>query len=412
LLDAVALYLPSPLEREVITATDVATEKEVKVYPEPDDPLVALAFKLIDDEYGQLTYMRIYSGTLHRGDLLYNSRTQKKVRVRRLVRIEVDKRQELETATVGEIVGLIGVDCASGDTLCSPGTNLSLEGIFTPEPVMTIAITPKSQEDIDRLAKALHRFVREDPTLRLSTDPESHKTLLSGMGELHLDIYLERMKREYHAEAYVGAPAVAYRETITKSATFDYTLKKQTGGAGQYAHVRGSLEPCAEPFVFENRVVGGEIPTQFIPACEQGCRDALKTGWLKGYPIVGVKIILTGGSFHPIDSSEMAFRFAARQGFEQAFAKAKPTILEPMMLLEVETPSQFLGKIQGKLLSRRALLLGSETRDNEVVLRAEVPLAEMFGYSTELRSLSQGMATFSMEFAEYSPLPENLIGEL
>lgn len=412
LLDAVALYLPSPLEREVITATDVATEKEVKVYPEPDDPVVALAFKLIDDEYGQLTYIRIYSGTLHRGDLLYNSRTQKKVRVRRLVRIEVDKRQELETATVGEIVGLIGVDCASGDTLCSPGTNLSLEGIFTPEPVMTIAITPKSQEDIDRLAKALHRFVREDPTLRLSTDPESHKTLLSGMGELHLDIYLERMKREYHAEAYVGAPAVAYRETITKSATFDYTLKKQTGGAGQYAHVRGSLEPCAEPFVFENRVVGGEIPTQFIPACEQGCRDALKTGWLKGYPIVGVKIILTGGSFHPIDSSEMAFRFAARQGFEQAFAKAKPTILEPMMLLEVETPSQFLGKIQGKLLSRRALLLGSETRDNEVVLRAEVPLAEMFGYSTELRSLSQGMATFSMEFAEYSPLPENLIGEL
>jgi elongation factor G len=412
LLDAVALYLPSPLEREVITATDIFTEKEVKVYPEPNDPLVALAFKLIDDEFGQLTYMRIYSGTLHRGDLLYNSRTQKKVRVRRLVRIEVDKRQELETATVGEIVGLIGVDCASGDTLCSPGTNLSLEGIFTPEPVMTIAITPKSQEDIDRLAKALHRFVREDPTLRLSTDPESHKTLLSGMGELHLDIYLERMKREYHAEAYVGAPAVAYRETITKSAKFDYTLKKQTGGAGQYAHVRGSLEPCTEPFVFENRVVGGEIPAQFIPACEQGFRDALKTGWLKGYPIVRVKVILAGGSFHPIDSSEMAFRFAARQGFEQAFAKAKPTILEPMMLLEVETPSQFLGKIQGKLLSRRALLLGSETRDNEVVLRAEVPLAEMFGYSTELRSLSQGMATFSMEFAEYSPLPENLIKDL
>lgn len=412
LLDAVALYLPSPLEREVITATEVASEKEVKVYPEPDDPLVALAFKLIDDEYGQLTYIRIYSGTLHRGDLLYNSRTQKKVRVRRLVRIEVDKRQELESATVGEIVGLIGVDCASGDTLCSPGTNLSLEGIFTPEPVMTIAITPKSQEDIDRIAKALHRFVKEDPTLRVSTDPESQKTLISGMGELHLDIYLERMKREYHAEAYVGAPAVAYRETITKPAKFDYTLKKQTGGAGQYAHVRGSLAPCTEPFIFENRVVGGEIPTQFIFACEQGFRDALKTGWLKGYPIVGVKAILAGGSFHPIDSSEMAFRFAAREGFEQAFAKAKPTILEPMMLLEVETPSQFLGKIQGKLLSRRALLLGSETRDNEVVLRAEVPLAEMFGYSTELRSLSQGMATFSMEFAEYSLLPENLIKEL
>ena len=281
LLDAIALYLPSPVEREVVTATDVSTEEEVEVYPEPSDPVVALAFKLIDDEFGQLTYIRIYSGTLHQGDRLYNSRLSKLVRASRLVRIEVDKRQELESATVGEIIGLIGVDCASGDTLCSPGTNLSLEGIFTPEPVITIAITPKSQEDVDRISKALHRFVREDPTLRVSSDPESSKTLVSGMGELHLDIYLERMKREYHAEVYVGAPAVAYRETITQPATFDYTLKKQTGGAGQYAQVTGRLEPCKEPFLFENRVVGGAIPAQFIPACEQGFRDALETGWLK-----------------------------------------------------------------------------------------------------------------------------------
>ena len=232
------------------------------------------------------------------------------------------------------------------------------------------------------------------------------------MGELHLDIYLERMKREYHAEVYVGAPAVAYRETITQPATFDYTLKKHTGGGGQFAQVTGRLEPCKEQFLFENRVVGGVIPAQFIPACEQGFRDALETGWLKGYPIVNLKVILEGGSFHPVDSSEMAFRFAARQGFEEGFARAKPASLETMMLLEVETPSEFLGRIQGKLLSRRALLLGSETRNNDIVIRAEVPLAEMFGYSTELRSLSQGMATFSMEFAQYRELPENLLSEI
>jgi elongation factor G len=409
LLDAIAWYLPSPMERQIVTATDVLTQKQVQVYPDPNGSVVAFAFKLIDSEFGQLTYTRLYSGTVKSGDRLYNSRTKKQVRVNRLVRIEVDKRQELELATAGDIVGFIGVECASGDTLCSLGTQLSLEGMFVPEPVMTIAIVPKSQEDIDRIAKALHRFVREDPTLHVSSDPESHKTLISGMGELHLEIYLERMRREYHAQVYVGAPAVAYRETITTSATFDYTFKKQTGGAGQYARVIGRIEPCEEAFVFENRVVGGAIPNQFIPACEQGFRDAIKTGWLKGYPIIKVRVILEGGSFHPMDSSEIAFRVAARQGFEEAFARAKPTLLEPMMLLEVETPSQFLGRIQGKLLSRRALLLGTQTRDNEVVIRAEVPLAEMFGYSTQLRSLSQGMATFSMEFAEYRPVPENLI---
>ncbi len=409
LLDAIAWYLPSPMERQIVTATDVLTQKQVQVYPDPNGSVVAFAFKLIDSEFGQLTYTRLYSGTVKSGDRLYNSRTKKQVRVNRLVRIEVDKPQELELATAGDIVGFIGVECASGDTLCSLGTQLSLEGMFVPEPVMTIAIVPKSQEDIDRIAKALHRFVREDPTLHVTSDPESHKTLISGMGELHLEIYLERMKREYHAQVYVGAPAVAYRETITTSATFDNTFKKQTGGAGQYARVIGRIEPCEEAFVFENRVLGGAVPNQFIPACEQGFRDAIKTGWLKGYPIIKVRVILEGGSFYPMDSSEIAFRVAARQGFEEAFARAKPTLLEPMMLLEVETPSQFLGRIQGKLLSRRALLLGTQTRDNEVVIRAEVPLAEMFGYSTQLRSLSQGMATFSMEFAEYRPVPENLI---
>ncbi|MBF2062937.1 MAG: elongation factor G [Calothrix sp. C42_A2020_038] len=411
LLDAVALYLPSPMERGAVTATDITTNQQLQVYSDPEAPVVALAFKLIDSEFGQLAYVRIYSGTLKPGRL-YNTRTQKQVRVNRLVRIEVDKRQEIELAQAGEIVGLIGINCASGDTLCSPNTNISLEGIFVPEPVMTIAITPKSQEDIDRIAKALHRFTSEDPTLHVSTDPESHETLMSGMGELHLEIYLERIKREYHADVYVGAPAVAYRETITKATSFDFTLKKQTGGAGQYAHVIGKIEPCEEAFIFEDRVVGGVIPKHFIHACEQGFKDALQTGCLKGYPIIRVKVTLESGSYHPIDSHEITFRFAARQGFEEAFAKANPIILEPMMLLEVETPSQFLGRIQGKLLSRRALLLGSETREHDTVIRASVPLAEMFGYSTEIRSLSQGMATFSMEFAEYQKLPDSLMSEI
>lgn len=412
LLDAVSLYLPSPVERELVTATNLSTNEEVKVAPKPDSPVVALAFKLIDDEFGQLTYARIYSGTLNKGDRLINTRTQQKIRVRRLVRIEVDKRQELELATVGEIVGLMGIECASGDTLCSLGTNLALEGILTPEPVMTLAITPKNQEDSDRIAKALNHFIREDPTLHIATDPESHKTLISGMGELHLDIYLERMKREYHAEAYIGAPAVAYRETITQPTTFDYTCQQQIGKTEQYAYVRGRIEPDSSRFLFADRVRNKEIPTQFISACEQGIRDAVNTGWLKGYPIIGVKVTLEGGAFDPSHSSEMAFRIAARKGFERGFAAAKPTLLEPMMLLEIETPSEFLGKIQGKLISRRALLLGSSTRDNFEILRAEVPLAEMLGYSTELRSLSQGMATFSMEFAEYRPLPENLVDTL
>ena len=412
LLDAVGRYLPSPVERERVTATEVSTEQAVQIKPNPDDPVVALAFKLIEDTYGQLTYARLYSGTLHKSDRLYNSRTQQLVRVNRMVRLEADKRIELDSATVGEIVGLLGVECASGDTLCSPEVNLSLEGILAPEPVMTLALAPNSQEDIDRISKALHRFVQEDPTLHVKTDPESNKTLISGMGELHLNIYLERMKREYHADVYVSAPAVAYRETITQSAAFDYTLDHQMGGAGQYAQVVGRLEPSKTSFVFENRIAGGAIPDHFIPACEQGFQDALTTGWLKGYPIKGVKVILEGGSARPTDSSEMTFRFAARRGFEQGFALAQPTLLEPMMRLEVETPSEFLGPIQGKLLSRRALLLGSETRNNEVAIQAEAPLAEMFGYSTELRSLSHGMATFSMEFAEYRPLPDHLIHEI
>ncbi|MBD2493672.1 elongation factor G [Nostoc sp. FACHB-280] len=396
LLDAIALYLPSPIDREV-----VKTAESASVYPEPDAALVALAFKLTLESFGQLTYTRIYSGTLKPGDLVYNSRTEKRVQIGRLVRMHANKREELPVAVAGDIVALLGVDCASGDTLYTGDTPVFLERMFVPEPVITLAVTPKKQEDSDRLAKALNRFQREDPTFRVSIDPESKATLISGMGELHLEIYLERIQREYNAEVYVGTPAVAYRETISQKTQFDYRLKKQSGGTGLYAHVTGWIEPSDEPFVFENRVVGGAVPKEYIPACEKGFREAMTTGKLSGYPVTGVKVVLDGGSYHPVDSSELAFRSAAHQALENAIAQAKPYILEPIMLVEVETPNEFIGRVQGDISSRRGLLLSSETMQGYSVIRAEVPLVQMFGYSTELRSLTAGMATFSMEFACY-----------
>jgi len=408
LLDAIALYLPSPIDREVVTAFDVNTHEKVPVYAEPDSPLVALAFKLTDESFGQLTYTRIYSGTLHQGDTIYNTRTLGKVHVGRLVRMHANARSDVKEASAGDIVAMIGIDCASGDTFCSGDTHLSLEGMFVPEPVITMAITPQSQEDVDKISKALRRFQHEDPTFHVSVDAESQETLISGMGELHLQIYIERMKREYNAQVYVGAPAVAYRETITKAAKFDYVLKKQTGGSGQFAHVIGRITPCDEAFVFEDKVVGGVIPKHFIPACEKGFRDAMDSGMLIGYPVTGVKVILEGGSFHTVDSSEWAFRFAAKQGILEAFAKAAPIILEPIMLVEVETPNEFVGRVQGDLMSRRGLLLGSETLEGYAVIRGEVPLKEMFGYSTDLRSLSSGQANFTMEFAKLQPVPPNV----
>ncbi len=412
-LDAVTLYLPSPTDREVVKAFDVKTNEKVDVPADINAPLVALAFKITDDEQaGQLTYTRIYSGTLRKGDRIRNTRTNKAVTVGRFVRMHADKRENIEIAAAGEIVALIGLDCASGDTFCSNGTSLSMEAMFVPEPVVTLSVTPKHKEDADRMTKALTRFEREDPTFHLTIDPESKQTLISGMGELHLEIYIERMKREYNAEVYVGAPAVAYRETISQAVTFDYTWKRQTGGAGQYAQVVGRIEPCAETFVFENKVVGGAIPKEFIPACEKGFRDAINSGLLIGYPVTGVKVILQNGSYHREDSSELAFRTAARYAFEEVYKKAHPIILEPIMLVEVEMPSEYVGRIQGDLSSRRGLVLGSETMGDYSVIRAEVPLREMFGYSMAVRSLTSGQASFSMEFAEYQPVPSSVQEQL
>jgi elongation factor G len=409
LLEAVTRYLPSPGDRRAVTAIAVDTQASVPIPSEADDPLVALAFKLIEDEFGQLTYARLYAGTLQPGDRVYNSRTQRITRVNRLIRIEVDKRQEVDSVVAGDIIGLIGVDCASGDTLCSPDRKVALESMVIPEPVMTLALTPDSTEDSEQLEKALHRFVKEDPTLQVKTDPESRKLWLSGMGELHLNIYLERIRREYHAQVRVGPPAVAYRETVTQSAPFDYTLDQQAGSTQQYAHVAGYVEPCEGPFQVEWRLPPETLSAPLLEACEEGFRDAAQTGWRKGYPIVGVKVVLTGATRLPSASTPGTFRFAARRGFEQAFAAAQPILLEPMMRLEVATPEADVGTIQNKLLARRALLLGSDYRGDGVVLLAEVPLADMVGYATELRSHSHGMATFSMEFAEYRPLPDALL---
>ncbi len=402
LLDAIVRYLPSPVDRERVQATDIRTEETVGIDADPTAPVIALAFKLTVESFGQLTYTRLYSGSLKPGDLVYNTRTGARVQIGRMVRMHADKREEVKLAVAGDIIAFLGVDCASGDTFCSAGTELALERMYVPDPVITLAIVPK-QADSDRISKALNRFCREDPTFRVSLDPESNQTLISGMGELHLEIYVERIKQEYGAEVYVGQPAVAYRETITQAATFDYRLKKQTGGTGQFAHVTGRIEPSDQPFVFENQVVGGAIPKEFIPACEKGFREAIESGLLQGYPVVGVKVMLTGGSYHSVDSSDFAFRSAAKEAFEQAFLKAAPQILEPVMRVEVETPIDYLGRVQGDLSSRRGLLLGSQTQLDQVVIQAEVPLAQMFGYSTELRSLTAGMATFSMEFACYRP---------
>jgi elongation factor G len=423
LLDGVARYLPSPLDRGAITATSmittsrdtqgegepqgkgdaVAQSATVEISPDPSGELVALAFKLTVESFGQLTYTRLYSGTLKPGQTLYNARTGDRIHIGRMVRMHAAQQEIIQEAQAGDIIALLGVDCASGDTLASRPNWLSLEGIFVPDAVITRALYPKTGEDGERMAKALNRFCKEDPTFRVSVDPESGATLISGMGELHLDIYLDRLRQEYKAQVDLGTPAVAYRETITEPTSFNYRFKKQSGGPGQFAHVTGRIEPTEEGFEFCNQVVGGVIPQPYITACEKGFAEALTTGVLEGYPVTGVRVILEGGSAHTVDSSDHAFRTASRLALAAVLPQASPQLLEPIMAVTVETPSEAMGRVQGDLSSRRGLLLGSQTQGDEVVIQAEVPLAQMFGYSTQLRSLTAGMASFSMEFACYRP---------
>ncbi len=417
LLDAVNRYLPSPIDIEN-TAVDLANdEAPVILEPKADMPVVALAFKLEDGRYGQLTYCRVYQGTLEKGTSIINSRTKKKVKVGRLVRMHADEMQDIERSSAGDIVALFGVDCASGDTFTDPSLRLSMTSMHVAAAVISLSVKPKDQKAADNMAKALGRFVREDPTFRAGVDPESGETVISGMGELHLEVYVERMKREYGCEVETGVPQVAYREAISKRVDFDYTHKKQTGGSGQYGRVGGFVEPMpleedAQDFEFVSTIKGGSIPTEYIPAVEKGFRASLAKGRLIGFPVIGLRITIDDGKSHSVDSSEMAFRAAARGAFREFYGRAKPIILEPIMKVEVEGPQEFQGAMLKSIMQRRGTVVGTTEEAGYSRTEAEVPLSEMFGYATDLRSLTQGKAEFSMEFARYLPAPGEVQKEL
>ena len=407
LLDAVVRYLPSPLERKVIAKKWDNPDEAFDLNPDPKKPLVAMAFKIVDDPYGQLTFMRIDQGTITKGEAYINQRTSQKQRFSRIVKMHADKREEIDSGEAGDIVAVMGVDAASGDTYAAENKYCTLENML---------ITPTNRDGLDKLGKALQRFSREDPTFRVATDEETGETLIAGMGELHLDIYVERIKREFKVEVEVGAPKVSYREAPTRATNYDYKHKKQTGGSGQYAHIIGSLEPLPEEstenFVFDDAVVGGRVPREYIPSVEKGFRSVLSKGPIAGFPIVGVKASLVDGSYHDVDSSDMAFQICARAGFREAFLNTKPVLLEPIMKMEVEVPSDFQGPVTGELNKRRGLIVSTETVGKTSTIIAEVPLAETFGYSTDLRSMTQGQGVFTMEFSKYRPTPGNIQKEI
>jgi len=413
LLDAVNEYLPCPTDVEN-TALDLNNdETEQFVTNNPDDPLVALAFKLEDGRYGQLTYVRTYQGTLKKGSTIINTRTGKKVKVGRLVRMHADQMEEIEEAGSGDIIALFGVDCASGDTFCDDSINVSMSSMHVPAPVISLAIKPIDNKAQVNMSKALNRFGKEDPTFKTFVDHETNETIISGMGELHLEVYIERMKREYKAEVEIGAPRVAYRETINQRAEFNYTHKKQTGGSGQFGRVGGYMEPMEEgEYEFVDKIVGGVIPREYISSCDKGFRKSMDKGTLTGSPITGVRCVINDGSYHNVDSSDVAFQLASVGAFKEGFSKANPVIKEPIMKVAVEGPSEFQGAIMGSINQRRGVIVGTFEEGTYTVVEADVPLAEMFGYSTVLRSLTQGKAEFTMEFASYKQVPKSVSEEL
>ncbi|MFH2131575.1 MAG: elongation factor G, partial [bacterium] len=419
LLDAICRYLPSPVDAAPMKATEVdGAQNIIELEPDASKPLVCMAFKIADEKFGQLTYIRIYQGTIKKGINLYNIRTGKKIRVGRLVRMHSNDRVNIESASAGDIIAMVGVECASGDTFCSDNIKVSLESMFIANPVISLAISCKDTAATDRMSKALSRFMKEDPTFKVRTDEESGETIISGMGELHLEIYIERMMREYDVPIEVGPPQVNYRETISKMAPFDYTHKKQTGGSGQYACVIGNIEPLdfdnpeAEEFEFNNMVKGGNIPSEYINACAAGFKDVMQKGPLAGFPMVGVHVNLVDGKYHDVDSSDMAFRICARQAMKNAVQKADAHLLEPIMKVEVETPTEYQGTVISDLSSRRGVIGGTMVREKITVITVSVPLSAMFGYSTTLRSATQGKATFSMEFDNYAICPRNVQEEV
>ncbi len=413
MLDAVSYYLPAPGDIEN-TALDLQNdEQEMILSTTPDDPLVSLAFKLEDGRYGQLTYVRIYQGIMRKGDTIINSRDGKKVKIGRLVRMHSDEMEDIEEASAGDIVALFGIDCASGDTFTSSDVSISMSSMYVPEPVISLAILPADNKAQVNMSKALNRFTKEDPTFRTYVDHETNETIISGMGELHLEVYIERMKREYLAEVEVGQPQVAYRETITKMAEFNYTHKKQTGGSGQFGRVGGYMEPLEKgEYEFDDKIVGGSIPREFISSCDKGFQKSMAKGSLAGAALTGIRVVINDGASHSVDSSDVAFQLAAIGAFKEGYQKAKPVIMEPIMKVAVEGPSEFQGAVMGSLNQRRGIIVGTVEEANYTSVEAEVPLSEMFGYSTVLRSLTQGKAEFTMEFATYKQVPKSIFEEI
>ena len=416
LMDAVCDYLPSPLDRPAFARDHDNEGTEVPLSSDPDAKLVAMVFKITDESFGQLSYVRVYQGKMVKGRQYRNARTNRMQRIGRIARMHANDREDVADAGPGDIVALVAVDCASGDTFCDDGINYSLESIFVADPVISLAITPASSIDQERMAKALNRFMKEDPTFRISTDAETGQTIVAGMGELHLDVYIERMRREYKAEISVGVPSVSYREAPSVEAKFNYKHKKQTGGSGQFGHVVGRLIPLDKDaeshYEFEDNVKNGRIPSEYIPAVNKGFQAAMKKGPLAGYEIVGCKMCLDDGSSHSVDSSEMAFRIAARDAFIEVFKKSKPCLLEPIMTVEIEMPAEFQGQVIGDLNSRRGIVLSTQNRDSYTVAQAEVPLSSMFGYATVIRSMTKGMGTFSMEMSRYARVPVKISEEI
>ena len=409
LLDAVTYYLPNPTEITNRALDLDKNEEPVVLSSNPDDPVVSLGFKLEDGKYGQLTYVRIYQGTLKKGGELYNTRSRKKFKVGRLVRMNSAEMEDISEGCPGDIVALFGIECASGDTFCGGDLNYAMSSMFVPDPVISLSVTPKDKKSADQMGKALNRFTKEDPTFRTYVDPESNETIIQGMGELHLDVYIERMRREYKCEVETGMPQVAYREAISQRADFNYTHKKQTGGSGQFGRVAGFIEPTGEQdYEFVDQIKGGAIPSEFIPSCDKGFKAAVKKGTLIGFPIVGVRITINDGQTHPVDSSDMAFQAAAIGAFREAYKKANPIVLEPIMKVSIEGPQEFQGNIFGLINQRRGIILASTEDEQFTRVDAEVPLSEMFGFSTILRSSTQGKAEYSMEFAKYGKAPQSI----
>ncbi len=413
LLDGVLAYLPSPPD-VVNEALDLDhDEAKIALTSDPSQPLVALAFKLDDSRFGQLTYIRLYQGSLRKGDSIVNMRTGRDVRVGRLVRMHAADMEDISDTGAGDIVALFGVDCATGDTFTSGKIRVAMTTMHVPAPVIHITVKPKDKKAQANVAKALQRFTKEDPTFRARVDEESGETVVSGMGELHLEVYVERMKREYNAEVETGAPQVAYREAISQKATFNYTHKKQTGGSGQYGRVGGYVEPLPQgDFEFVNKVFGGSIPSEFISSVEKGFRSMMAKGRVIGFPVTGFRVVLDDGASHAVDSSDNAFQAAARGAFREVYMRAKPQILEPIMKVSVEGPTDFQGAFIRTIMQRRGIVVGTTEAEGFVRVDADVPLAEMFGYSTDLRSASQGKAEYTMEFSRYATVPSEVSEEL